>query len=58
MSTKARKAKQLQDLYRIDGVPSLGIAGRYYTDGTLAKNMERALQVTDFLIAEARRTRA
>lgn len=58
ISTKARKAKQLQDMYRIDGVPSLGIAGRYYTDGTLAKNMDRALQVTEFLITEARRTKA
>jgi thiol:disulfide interchange protein DsbA len=58
VSTKVRKAKQLQDAYKIDGVPSLGIAGRYYTDGTLAKNMDRALQVTEFLIAEARRTKA
>jgi protein dithiol oxidoreductase (disulfide-forming) len=54
-STKARKATQLQNSYKIDGVPSIGVAGRFYTDGTLARNMERALQVTDFLIAEARR---
>lgn len=58
VSTKTRKAKQLQDAYKIDGVPSLGIAGRYYTDGTLAKTMDRALQVTDFLITEARRLKA
>ena len=57
VSTKARKAKQLQDAYKIDGVPSIGIAGRYYTDGTLAKSMERALQVTDYLISEARKTK-
>ncbi len=54
-STKARKATQLQNAFKIDGVPSIGVAGRFYTDGTLAKNMERALQVTEFLIAEARR---
>jgi thiol:disulfide interchange protein DsbA len=32
--------------YEVDGVPALGIAGRYYTDGTLAGNMDRALQVS------------
>lgn len=58
VSTKVRKAKQQQDAYKIDGVPSLGIAGRFYTDGTLAKSMDRALQVTEFLIAEARRSKA
>ncbi|HNW03208.1 MAG TPA: thiol:disulfide interchange protein DsbA/DsbL, partial [Burkholderiaceae bacterium] len=32
----------------------LGVAGRFYTDGTQAKSMERALQVVDYLIAEVR----
>ncbi len=41
--------------YRVEGVPALGIAGRYYTDGSLAQSMERALQVTDYLIAEIRK---
>ena len=57
VSTKARRAKQLQDQYQVDGVPAIGVAGRFYTDGTLAGNMDRALQVTDFLLAEARRTK-
>ncbi len=55
VQSKARRAAQLQDLYKVEGVPALGIAGRYYTDATLAGTMERALQVTEFLIAEARR---
>ena len=55
VSTKARKATQLQDSFQVDGVPALGVAGRYYTSGSLAKSMERALQVTDFLVAQARR---
>ncbi len=54
VSTKASRATQLQNMYRVEGVPALGVAGRYYTDGTLAKNMERALQVTEHLIAEVR----
>lgn len=55
IATKARKATQLQDAYRVDGVPSLGIAGRFFTSGELAKNMDRALQVTDYLVAQARK---
>jgi thiol:disulfide interchange protein DsbA len=35
----------------------MGIAGRYYTDGTLAGSLDRTLQVTDYLIAEARKAR-
>ena len=53
--TKARKATQLQDQYKVEGVPAIGIAGRYYTDGTQAGSMERALVVTDFLLALTRK---
>ncbi len=38
-------------------MPALGIAGRYYTDGTMAGTLDRALQVTDYLVAEARKAR-
>jgi thiol:disulfide interchange protein DsbA len=57
VQTKARKATQLQNAFQVEGVPALGIAGRWYTDGSLAGNMGRALQVTDFLVAEARSKR-
>ncbi len=55
IATKARKATQLQDAYKVDGVPALGVAGRFYTSGELAKNMDRALLVTDYLITQARK---
>ena len=54
VSTKVRKATQLQEAYLLDGVPALGIAGRYFTNGTQAKSLERSLQVTDALIVQAR----
>lgn len=57
VSTKARRAAQLQDQFKVTGVPALGIAGRWYTDGELSRNMDRALQVTDYLVAEARKSR-
>ncbi len=50
VSTKATKATQLQNSYKVEGVPALGVAGRFYTDATLAKTMERGLAVTDLLI--------
>ncbi len=55
VATNARRATQLQDAYKVGGVPALGIAGRYYVDGTLAGNMERALQVTEYLLADLRK---
>jgi len=51
---KARRASQLMDAYGVEGVPALGIAGRFYTDGAMTQNMDRALQVVDFLTAEVR----
>jgi protein dithiol oxidoreductase (disulfide-forming) len=57
VSGKARRATQLQEAFKVQGVPAIGIAGRYYTDGTLAGNMDRVLQVTEYLIAEARKAR-
>ncbi|MBL8339249.1 MAG: thiol:disulfide interchange protein DsbA/DsbL [Rhodoferax sp.] len=54
VATKASKATQLQNAYRVEGVPALGVAGRFYTDGTLARNMPRALQIVDYLVAEVR----
>ena len=55
VSTKANRAKQLSEAYKIDGVPALGIHGRYYTSGALSGSHERALAVADFLIDRARK---
>jgi protein dithiol oxidoreductase (disulfide-forming) len=57
VATKVRKAKQLQNEYAIEGVPALGVAGRWWTDATMAGDMSRALQITDYLVAEARRSK-
>ena len=55
IATKSRKATLLQDAYKVDGVPALGVAGRYFTSGSLAHTMERALEVTDYLLGLARK---
>lgn len=53
--SKATRATQLQTSYKVTGVPALGIAGQFYTDGALAQSMDRALQVTNYLISTQRK---
>ena len=55
VASKVRRATQLQDAFKVSGVPALGIAGRFYTDGSLAGSMERALMVTEYLVGEVRK---
>lgn len=55
VANKATKGTQLQNAYKVEGVPAIGVAGRFYTDGTFAKSMERALVVAEFLAAEIRK---
>jgi len=54
VATKTRKATLLQDSYKVDGVPALGVGGRFYTSGSIAQTMERALVVTDYLVGLVR----
>ncbi len=54
VATKVRRAIQLQNAYPVAGVPSMGVAGRFYIDADLAGSMDRALNVVDFLVAEVR----
>jgi thiol:disulfide interchange protein DsbA len=54
VASKLKRAVQLQNDFKVEGVPSLGVAGRYYIDGTLAGSMDRALKVAESLIAQTR----
>ena len=54
VQTKTTRLTQLQNTYKVEGVPALGVAGRFYTDGGLAGNMERAMQVVEYLVAGIR----
>ncbi|MDO9072925.1 MAG: thiol:disulfide interchange protein DsbA/DsbL [Rubrivivax sp.] len=55
VNTKLSRGKQLSNAYKIDGVPAIGIQGRYYTSATLAGTHERALSVANYLIDRARK---
>lgn len=54
VQTKALQARKLAEAYKIDGVPSIGVNGRYYTSGTLAGSAEQSLAVADHLIKRSR----
>lgn len=57
VQTKCRQARTLADAYKIDGVPTVGIAGQYYTSVGLNGTPEKALATTDALINKVRKAR-
>ncbi len=54
VSNQVRRATQLQEAYGVEGVPSMGVAGRYYTDGTHAGSMPAVLNVVNSLVNNPR----
>jgi thiol:disulfide interchange protein DsbA len=56
VQTKCRQAKTLMDAYKIDGVPTLGFGGQFYTSVGLAGGTpEKAIAVSDALIDKLRK---
>lgn len=55
VNTKASRARALADAYKVDGVPMLGIHGRYFTSASLAGGHDRALMVADYLLQQIKR---
>ena len=55
VATQVRQAIQLHDQYQVEGTPAMGIAGRYYTDGSMAGGFERMIQITNQLIEQERK---
>ncbi len=49
VANKAAKAGQLTNSYKIEGVPALGVAGRFLTEGT-----DKGLQTVEALIADVK----
>jgi thiol:disulfide interchange protein DsbA len=55
VQSKVQRAAKLSESYKIDGVPTLAINGKYLTSPAQAGSNAAALQVADFLIAQARK---
>lgn len=58
VQTKAQRARQVWMGYKIEGTPTLGIDGRYWTSPSQAGSAAAALQVADALIDQLRRQRS
>ena len=58
MQTQQKRANALVAGYRVEGVPTFGINGRYVTSPAMVGGSHtRALQIVDFLIAQERKTK-
>ena len=53
--TRVRQAAKLAADYKIDGVPAIGVHGKYFTSGTLAGTPEGSLKVAEYLIQRERK---
>ena len=53
--SKVRAAKQLAEAYRIDGVPTVVIQGKYVTSPSIAGSKAKALLVMDYLVEKVRK---
>jgi len=53
--SKSRAAKELADAYRIDGVPTVVMQGKYVTSPSIAGSKTKALLVMDYLEEKIRK---
>lgn len=47
-----RKAREKQKAYKIEGVPTIAINGRYITGGSMAGSYDNIIKIIDYLIAK------
>jgi thiol:disulfide interchange protein DsbA len=55
VSSKARAANQLGNAYRIDGVPTVAVQGKYITSPSIAGSRAKAVNIMDFLVNKVRK---
>ena len=52
VETKLRRSQDLVRRYRIDGVPTVIVNGKYFTTGTMAGSSAGIFEVVDYLVAQ------
>lgn len=55
VESRLRRAMQMTQSYRIDGVPSFAVQGKYVVSASANPDRQQILSVTDYLVGEARR---
>ena len=53
--SKARAANQLGNAYRIDGVPTVAVQGKYITSPSIAGSRAKSVNIMDFLVNKVRK---
>jgi thiol:disulfide interchange protein DsbA len=53
---KVQNAKKLGQRYQLDGVPAIGINGKYKTSGSLAGSYDKMFEIVSQLVAEESKT--
>ncbi|ALD89332.1 thiol:disulfide interchange protein DsbA/DsbL [Cupriavidus gilardii] len=54
VSTNTTRANKIADAYKIDGVPTIVIQGKYVTSPSIAGSKGAALQTMDYLVTQVR----
>ena len=52
---KVKRAGQLTQAYKIEGVPSMAVNGKYVINTDNIKSFEQLLAVTDYLVEQSRK---
>ena len=52
VDSMVRKAKKKQTAYKIQGVPSVAVNGKYLTSGSMSGSYENLVKIMDYLIAQ------
>ena len=55
VETNLKRAMQLTRSYKIDGVPAIGVQGRWLVSASLVGDRQGMIRVTDYLTGEARK---
>lgn len=55
VESRLRRAAQMTQSYKIDGVPTFAVQGRFVASATANTDRQQLLSVTDYLVGEARR---
>ena len=55
VETKLKRAMQITQAYKIDGVPALSVQGRWLVSASMVGDRQAMINVTDFLTGEARK---
>ena len=55
VENKLKRAMQMTQAYKIDGVPAIGVQGRWVVSASMTGEPRMMMNVTDYLVGEARK---